>query len=384
MGSMLSSCNKSENVTPVVQKIIGVPISNPALSGGLKGTLLSTVKNYTITGTITIGPKDTLYVQKGVIVTATNEKDIINVQGTLIIDGTQDNPTTFTSTTKKQGTWGGFACDSAKSVSIKWTHIEYCGGPDAGGFARRSIVISKPIPVTLEDSWITGGADDGILLAGGCTVSILRNTIEGEGKSDGECINIKTGATGVVAYNVIMRGAGTGIKLETSATVLNPQTEISVYNNTVIGAGFRRGAAEPGRGVSVDKNAIGHVYNNVLVNDYYGLDIQQAADGKKTTYDYNYFYSTIDSTRQFFYPQASLGVPAPHDIIVKDKADGNPMKFTNFDSSILEYNADFTFISPMNATNPKPLPGSPLIGSGNPTYNADMGAYTSDGKGNKH
>jgi hypothetical protein len=28
--------------------------------------------------------------------------------------------------------------------------------------------------------------------------------------------------------------------------------------------------------------------------------------------------------------------------------------------------------------------GSPAIGKGNATYNADIGAYTSDGKGNQH
>jgi hypothetical protein len=30
------------------------------------------------------------------------------------------------------------------------------------------------------------------------------------------------------------------------------------------------------------------------------------------------------------------------------------------------------------------LPGSPAIGKGNSTYNSDIGAYTSDGQGNKH
>jgi len=28
--------------------------------------------------------------------------------------------------------------------------------------------------------------------------------------------------------------------------------------------------------------------------------------------------------------------------------------------------------------------GSPALGKGNATYNADLGAYTSDGKGNQH
>ena len=380
-GAMLTSCSSSESVTPVVQKIIGKPINSTTLSGGLSGTLLTSVGTYTITGDITILKTDTFYVQKGVTVNVTNNA-IVKVQGTLIIEGTQDSPSTFTTATKKQGQWGGFACDSAKAVSIKWAHIEYCGGPDATGSPRRSIVISSPITVTLEDNWITGGSDDGILFAGGCKVSMLRNTIEGEGTTDGESINIKTGATGTVAYNVISRGAGTGIKLETSSTVLNPQTNIMVYNNTIIGQGFRRGAAEPGRGISVDKNAIGIVYNNVLINNYYGLDIQQAADSKNTKYGNNYFYSTIDSTRQYFYPQGSLGVKQSSDVIVADKSDGNPMKFTNFNPSILEYNADGTLI--VNGTNPKPLSGSPLIGSGNTTYNTDLGAYTSDGKGNKH
>lgn len=32
--------------------------------------------------------------------------------------GTQANPVTFDSDTKMPGTWGGFACDSAKSVRL--------------------------------------------------------------------------------------------------------------------------------------------------------------------------------------------------------------------------------------------------------------------------
>ncbi len=388
VGSMFSGCNKSESVTPDIQRIIGVAIKDTLLSGGLKGTLLNSIGKYTITGNVTILPTDTFYVQKGVTVTVKNNA-IINVRGTLIIEGTKENPSTFTAPVKKQGQWGGFACDSAKYVKIQWAHIEYCGGPDAGGNPRRSIVISKPITVILEDSWITGGSDDGILLAGGCKVSILRNTVEGEGTTDGESINVKTGASGKIAYNVISRGAGTGIKLETSNDVkFSPKTSIEVFNNTVIGQGFRRGGAEPGRGISVDKSAIGIIYNNVLVNNYYGLDIQQAADGVNTKYGYNYFFNnvvvppTTDTLRQFFYPQASLGKVQPSDIVVADRADGNPMKFTKFDPSIAEYKPDGTLIN--NNTNPTPLPGSPLIGSGNPTYNADRGAYTSDGQGNKH
>ena len=388
IGGTFTSCNKSETVTPVIQKIVGKPITSTSLSGGISnGTLTTAVGAYTVTGDITILPNDTFYVQKGVTVTVNNNA-IIKVQGTLIIEGTQDNPSTFTTTDKKQGGWGGFATDSAKYVSIKWTHIEYTGGPDATASPRKSITMSKPDSIIVQDCWIIGGSDDGIRLEGGAKFKILRNTIEGQGTTDGEAINIKTGANGIVAYNVVSRGAGTGIKLETSSTILNPQTEVYVYNNTVIGQGFRRGAAEPGRGISVDKNAIGHIFNNVLINNYYGLDIQTAADVAHTTYGNNYFYNNLvvppatDTLRQFFYPLSSKGVKKASDIVVADRADGNPMKFTSFDPSIIEYTADFKLVS--NNTNPKPLAGSPLIGSGYTTYNADMGAYTSDGQGNKH
>ena len=64
----------------------------------------------------------------------------------------------------------------------------------------------------IEDSWFTNGQDDLIRLEGGCKITILRNTILCSGSTDGEAINIKTGVTGTVAYNVIYSQAGTGVK----------------------------------------------------------------------------------------------------------------------------------------------------------------------------
>ncbi len=61
---------------------------------------------------------------------------------------------------------------------------------------------------------------------------MLRNTITCSGSTDGEAINLKTGVTGDVAYNVIYSQAGTGVKLETNDVVPIPQTIVNVYNNT--------------------------------------------------------------------------------------------------------------------------------------------------------
>src|SRR5260221_9741201 len=125
----------------------------------------------------------------------------------------------------------------------------------------------------------------------GAKVTILRNTIQCSGSTDGEAINLKTGVTGDVAYNVIYSQAGTGIKLETSSTVPIPQTVVNVYNNTLVSNGWRRGQAEPGRGVSLGVNAKGNVYNNIMVNNYQGLEIFVDADTLNTKYGNNLFYA---------------------------------------------------------------------------------------------
>ncbi|QKG58457.1 hypothetical protein GKZ68_18565 [Hymenobacter sp. BRD128] len=377
----LASCKKTEDVTvqtPV--KAPSNPITGTTLAGSVKGTLLSSVGTYTINSDLKIGPKDTLFVQKGVTVNVPNNSTVY-VQGVIDFEGTQASPITFTSPKNANGSWGGFQCDSAQAVTIKWTHIDYTGGPDATGRPRATLVISpkrtlaKRVPVIIEDSWFKGGLDDAIFLSGMAQVSVQRNTIEHEGSTDGESINIYDGVTGTIAYNVIWADAGSGIKIDTDAKLLTPQTVVTVNNNTLVANGYRRGYAEPGRGILVDRFAAGQFYNNLLVNNYYGLDINAAADTKNISYGNNFFYTAVDSTRKYFYPAGSFGKAQSTDIISTSTSNNNPL-FVNLDPSNVSAatdNSDFHLQA-----------GSPAKGKGNPTYNNDIGAYTSDGKGNMH
>src|SRR5664279_1766723 len=273
------SCSKSNNETTNVVTPT-VPPSNPIapgnISGFVKGTL-TTGSTYTITGDLTIKLGDTLASQQGVTVIVKGDAQI-NVQGVLLLVGTSDQPISFNSDSKQPGSWGGFQCDSAQAVTIKWTHVDNTGGPDPSGSPRKSVFVAAPINVDIEDSWFTNGQDDLIRMQKGAHVTILRNTITCSGSTDGEAINLKTGVTGDVAYNVIYSQAGTGIKLETSSTVPIPQTIVNVYNNTIVSNGWRRGQAEPGRGVSLGVNSKGNVYNNIIVNNYQGLEIFVDAD----------------------------------------------------------------------------------------------------------
>lgn len=388
--SLLFSCSKGDTTITITPTI---PASNPIaagnLSGFVKGTLL-TGNTYTITGDLTIKQGDTLSSQQGVTVIVKNNAQI-NIIGVLQIIGTKAQPISFNSDSNKPGSWGGFQCDSAQAVTVKWAHIDNTGGPTPTGSPRKSLFVSAAINVDIEDSWFTNGQDDILRMQKGAIVTILRNSIYSCGSTDGEAINLKTGVTGDVAYNVIYSQAGTGIKLETNALKPFPQTSVNVYNNTLVANGWRRGAAEPGRGVSVGVNAKANIYNNVIVNNYQGLEIFKDADTVNTKYGNNYFYASVDTyadttthpnisiaLRSNFYPGDGIGKPQSSDIISTGISNLNPL-FVNFDGTVIAANGLST------SNNFRLQTGSPAFGKGNITYSMDMGAYTSDAtKSNQH
>ncbi len=387
----LGSCTKSDTTTVVTPT---VPASNPIsagnISGFVKGTMI-TGNTYTITGDLNIKPGDTLACQQGVTVIVKNNSQI-NIAGVLELVGTPTQPISFNSDTKTPGSWGGFQCDSAQAVTIKWVHVDNTGGPDPTGGARKTVFVNVPIHVDIEDSWFTNGQDDLIRIQAGATISILRNTILSSGSTDGEAINIKSGVTGTIAYNVVFSQAGTGIKLETNDLQPVPQTSVDVYNNTLVSNGWRRGSAEPGRGVSVGLNAKANIYNNIMVNNYEGLVLFADGDTINTHYGNNLFYASADAyvdttqgqhlsvnIRANFYPSSEgVGKPQSTDLISTSTTTGNPM-FVSFDGTIAAPNGAPT------SNNYHLQAGSPALGKGNTEWSADIGAYTSDAnKSNLH
>jgi hypothetical protein len=390
----LASCSKKDSTTITTPP---PPVSNAIapgnISGFVKGTF-TTGNTYTITGDLTIKPGDTLASQEGVTVIVKNDAQIF-VQGVLSIIGTKDKPVSFNSDNNLPGSWGGIQCDTmVASVTLKWAKIQNTGGPDPSGGARKSVAVSSVVPcnVDIEDCWFTNGQDDLIRIENGAKVTILRNTITCSGSTDGEAINLKTGVTGDVAYNVIYSQAGTGVKMETNDLKPVPQTNVNVYNNTFVSNGWRRGQAEPGRGVSLGVNATGNIYNNIFVNNYQGLEIFVDADTAiaDTKYGNNLFYASVDtytdttqgaslpiSIRNNFYPSDGVGKPQTSDLISTAIGDKDPM-FKSYDGKVATANGAATGNDyHLNA-------GSPAIGKGNSTYNSDIGAYTSDNKGNQH
>src|SRR5215471_833353 len=167
----LASCSKKSNDTTTIITPT-VPASNPIapgnITGFVKGTF-TTGNTYTITGDLTVKLGDTLASQQGVTIVVKNDAQI-NIQGVLRIIGTKDQPISFNSDSKTPGSWGGFQCDSAQSVTLKWTHVDNTGGPDPGGSPRKTLFVNAPIPVDVEDCWFTNGQDDLIRLQKGATL----------------------------------------------------------------------------------------------------------------------------------------------------------------------------------------------------------------------
>lgn len=161
---VMFSCKKDGENTNISKPltIIGQSISDTILpmkdaSGNsipLKGTMLAG-KTYHIMSDVTINAGDTVYLQPGVKVLIHGDglspatSPAFYVNGTLVSAGSKDAQNWFTvyetasvpksNATYKddvvndpayKGYWGGFQCGpSADLLLLRWTHVEYTGGP---------------------------------------------------------------------------------------------------------------------------------------------------------------------------------------------------------------------------------------------------------------
>jgi hypothetical protein len=245
---LLSACHQKELVnisSALVQTANG--ITSDTIGGTVKGTLLAG-KTYYFKTDITVNDGDTLMLQSGVHliaigdgITAATSPEIF-VHGTFISLGTQDAPNFITvqnaadlhtqATAQNYtkmffGWWGGITCTPATPSAtnaapkggdaiIKWTHIEFGGGPAGAndnaaiypsGTARFNMYFGNVTKnLIIEDSWFFGCKDDNIQVGGG-HISIMRNTFELCGGVGGEFFNMKTGTLGDIAYNFCIGSA---------------------------------------------------------------------------------------------------------------------------------------------------------------------------------
>lgn len=433
-GSLLGACHKEEAVTLSGGEITaGQGITSDTLTGSVKGTLLSG-RTYYFRSDITINQGDTVLMQAGSRLIAlgdgktTATSPQITCNGTFISLGTQDaqNYITITDSLRTtasigKGYWGGIQCGSnSGDVIIKWTHLEFAGGP--AGQSADPAVFSAGDPRNLlsytningncivEDSWMYGTTDDGIRILHG-KISFMRNTFEACGKAAGEALNLKSGTVGDVGYNLIIGAATNGFKVSNSGGT-TVQTNVYLYNNTILNSGMRQTKSGRGGSINYEKGAQGKIYNNIIANCRYGMRITSDADTAHTRYNNQLFYANASSLAGQFYTTDGVGKSQSKDILSTTVKANNPL-FATYDVDQFDYSkvtipmdiaAMPIAILTAQQYNFTLLPGSPALkkgeadifkaqkvvpqggiyGAGTVQPGLDLGAYQTDGSGNLH
>ncbi|HWK07733.1 MAG TPA: hypothetical protein VNS58_29075 [Puia sp.] len=452
-GYLLAGCNKwaedKQNIYKYVAPAATGTISDSTpLCGSIKGVMLAG-KTYTLGCTINVPSGDTLIIEEGVTINVTNSAGII-AHGTLISLGTQAKPNIFTvpGVTKNNtpglplnqdsahiGLWEGIMCDvTCPLLVLKWTHIDFAGATYSnvdGAAVQKSgasfnILFQNPSGYfIMEDSWVYGGTDDCIRISDG-KVHVFRNTFEKCGGSGGDCVNMKGGTVGTVAYNLFMGTAYNGQKASNKGQPVGaPETNIVMYNSTFVNGGVQIVPGARAGGIDFEQGAEGSFYNNAFINCRVGYRVvnNPVADTANLTYGNNYQWAdSLVIANQFFTyggvctkPQ-STDLPNPATYLPanfyypnppQNAYDGTPVVqklaplFVNYP---LPQSGPLFSITAVGSYNFHLQPGSSLIGKGNtnilplkvvpldPIYGAtevtapgaDLGCYQFNGKGNQH
>lgn len=330
--------------------------------------------------------------------------------------------------------WGGIQCDlTATLVNIKWTHLDFAGGtasatnPPAGYKSGEDLFVIKfqnPEGILiLEDSWVYGSTTDACRVNGG-KIHIMRNTCEKIAYNDGDCFNVKNSTSGDMAYNLIVGTAKGGTKASNKGTYGSTQTNINMYNNTYISGGFRSLDPDRGANMNYEQGAKGNAYNNIMVNCKTGLRILEnpAADFANCHYGNNLSYGDNAAIVNEFYPTTHATEPQTTDIPnpasfypgfpgsytlgqvydAPQLVGKNNPQFQGFTLPVTGVPSLYNFVGTYNF---KLAANSPAIAKGNVNFspinataeltneylkatvtapNKDLGAFPTDGSGNKH
>ncbi|KXK55316.1 MAG: right-handed parallel beta-helix repeat-containing protein [Chlorobi bacterium] len=333
------------------------------LKGNIKGTMKAG-KTYYLTADATVLKGDTLKIEPGVKLIDLSNHALI-IKGALLAHGSKDSMIYMGPDASRQttGSWAGILCDSPSVVSLQWCRLDYAGGIRPDGRPRPAIYYFSNAANTsefyLEDCIIYKPKDDGFMLYGG-KGHILRNQFLWNGEVEGSGPNFKAGFKGKIAYNYIWSCTDQCIRVETGSTVLFPQTDVEIYNNTIINSGHKN-SSRPGAGVKIDLFSRAKVYNNIMVNTRLGLNITKKADTANCMYGNNLFYTTVDSLQQYFYPADGYGKPQSTDLI-------------QVDPLFVKFNPDMNALTDDNDVHLQA--GSPTLGKGNAAYDPDLGCFT--------
>jgi hypothetical protein len=430
------SCKKKEESKPAAPVVeTPVPTGPNTISGNITSASFVAGTTYQVTGdlkvpagtTVTIPAGVTLEFQEG----ANGEAWFLEVNGSLHIMGEETRrvrlvpSAALLASSKNQGVgglWGGIiGTNVAGDLIIQYADILHAGGavreenemakPSTGGSGEleagdasyglyyvREIGKRQDGIFVLRHSKVAFTQDDAIRINGG-KVLFSHNVFEVTGSTGGDAVNIKAGVTGDFAFNMFYNLATNGLKAaDNSGSGVRGITDCNFYNNTIVNSGYRR--AEPGRGAGLnyETKAGGECYNNLLVNNRFGLRLvsgQNEPDVTKLSYGYNWNYGSVKAITDEFYPTANtaskglIGTDARTPIPTTDKAGGpgeNDPLFVNFDPSTFVFGGGSVIATDPLRRNISPMPAgsdfrlkstSPALTGGKTDFSPVHASYAS-------
>jgi hypothetical protein len=401
--------------------IVTITSSTTELKGAMKGTLLAG-RTYQLVGDLIIPEGEEIRVEPGVTIIANRDAtsgigfEITN-DGSFIAIGTAAQPILLTVPAADRteanifaGLWGGIqGSATTKAIVLKHVRMEYTGAIGGEGNARAGSIRyglwtrSDETEVVIEDSWFYGSKDDFFRPVGG-KLNIVRNVFEYMGEDGGDIINVKGGTRGNVAYNLVI-GAATNAFKPSDDGASTIQTNMGVYNNTILNSGFRRAGANRGSNINFEEGARGFAYNNILVNNKNGLRVLASADVANVAYGHSLKYGSAQEIVDLFLNPDSVTERQPGDIF-GGVGENNPL-FVNYNVDAFtfeQFNSGVNQPRNMNVVagyNFRLADGSPAIGAGKTDFtpvqlewtltgaaaptimqpSADLGAYPRAGGG---
>lgn len=348
--TVMASCSKNDSGgdSPVNTK--------DTLTGNVSGTWKKSSTHY-IAGDIVIPEGSALVVEEGVqIIMDPSVKPEILVKGNLYCEGTAANPVRFTvpdgSKAQFGDQWGGIlAGPSCGELLLNYVVLEQGGAVTTeqsasvkAGFYKAEAGEHVPAlwyggegKVVVTNSVIRNFNEDAFYIEGG-DVIIANNSFYTTGVSGGEAVNIKSGVHADVAFNLIYSPNTNGMKLSNSGDRPR-QAYVIGYNNTIVNAGWRRPTTKGGS-IWLEKAIQADLYNNLLVNDRYGIkrDKGNPEDSRSkvmTTFYYGYDQTTVDQ----FQPSTEI-ISGTGDVRGTTAGQNDP-QFENYTLSTNTSNADF-------------------------------------------
>jgi hypothetical protein len=428
--AVITGCTKDDKKEDPIDQdgITTITDAMTELGGMMRGTLKSG-RTYTLKGDLIIPENQEIIIEPGVTLIAPKDNSgigyEITVIGSLIAQGTSTQPILMTVPADQRkrenvfaGLWGGIQCDEkAKLLLLRWVRMEYLGdqggpGTPRAGRVRYGIWTQSPdTEIIMEDSWIYGCKDD-VYRPNGGKINLVRNTFEFCGENGGDGLNVKSGTVGNIAYNLFIGGATNAFKPSNEGAGA-VQTNIMVYNNTVLNSGWRRPGMSRGANINFEVGARGGAYNNIIVNCKRGIRVLQDADLQNVRIDHNLYYATHQEMVNQFIPtdaEASTLQTLGANNIYGAILENNPL-FVNYnidEFAYAQYEAGENQPDNMNAVgtyNFRLQAGSPARGKGTTNFipvnvnwqyatgqrapsimmpNVDLGCYPSSGQGNNH